>query len=264
MADEGQLRRDLCEVGRRLWMQGLVAATDGNFSVRLTGEHLLATPTGVSKGFMSPDQIVKIDLSGQPVEGFTRPSSEIRMHLTVYAARPDVCAVVHGHPPTATGFAAARQPVPTEILTEAACFLGPVAVAGYATPGTDELAETLAPHMPGHNLFLLANHGAVAVGRDLFEACYRMESLEQCAKIAVVARQLGGAQEIAPCELARLREIRQELGYAPSCRTCLRAAGAGDFSVGKRDQPAPSRPEPDDALVERITDVVMQALGNRV
>jgi len=263
MADEGQLRRDLCEVGRRLWMEGLVAATDGNFSVRLTEQHLLATPTGVSKGFMSPDQIVKIDLAGQPVEGLTSPSSEIRMHLMLYAARPDVCAVVHGHPPTATGFAAARQPVPTEILTEAACFLGPVAVAGYATPGTDQLAETLAPHLAGHNLFLLANHGAVAVGRDLFEACYRMESLEQCAKIAVAARQLGGAQAIAPCELARLREIRQELGYAPSCRTCLRASQAADHSVGQRDQPALSRSEPDDALVARITDLVMEALENR-
>jgi len=259
MADEGQLRRDLCEVGRRLWMQGLVAATDGNFSVRLSDEHLLATPTSVSKGFMSPDQIVKIDLDGQLVEGYTRPSSEIRMHLALYAARADVCAVVHGHPPTATGFAAARQPVPTEILTEAACFLGPVAVAGYATPGTDELAETLAPHLAGHNLFLLANHGAVAVGRDLFEACYRMESLEQCAKIAIVAAQLGGAQTISPEELARLRQIRQQLGFAPSCESCL--AGRGGCSRGFPRTGAP--PETDEALVQRITDLVMQALESR-
>jgi L-fuculose-phosphate aldolase len=265
MPDEGQLRRDLCEVGRRLWMQGLVAATDGNFSVRLTGEHLLATPTGVSKGFMSPDQIVKIDLTGQPIEGFTRPSSEIRMHLAIYAARSDVCGIVHGHPPTATGFAAARQTVPTEILTEAACFLGPVAVAGYATPGTDELAETLAPHMRGHNLFLLANHGAVAVGRDLLEACYRMESLEQCAKIAVVARQVGGAQAIAPCELERLRQIRQDLGFAPTCRSCLAASGGGGCSAGSRGQtPKETSPADEEVLVERITDLVLQALEGQV
>ncbi len=233
MAREEQLRRDLCEVGRRLWMQGLVAATEGNFSVRLTKEYLLATPTSLSKGFMSPEQIVKINLRGEPVEGLTQPSSEIRMHLAIYAARPDVCAVVHGHPPTATGFAAAQQPVPTEILTEAACFLGPVAMVGYATPGTDALADTLAPHTPGHNLFLLANHGAVAVGRDLFEACYRMESLEQCAKIAIVARHLGGARAIPPCELARLRQVREELGYAPGCRSCPSASGREACSAGR-------------------------------
>jgi L-fuculose-phosphate aldolase len=262
MQDEGQLRRDLCEVGRRLWQEGLVAATDGNFSVRLSERHLLATPTNVSKGFMSPEQIVKIDRSGQPVEGFTRPSSEIRMHLAIYAQRPDVCAVVHGHPPTATGFAAARVAVPTEILTEAATFLGPVALAGYATPGTDELADTLTPHLRDHNLFLLANHGAVAVGRDLFEAAHRMESLEQCAKISVVARQLGGAQALAPSELAKLMETRERLGLAPSCRSCLASLTAESCpAIGRPSADASA--ESEEALVQRVTDLVLEALARR-
>jgi L-fuculose-phosphate aldolase len=248
MPDEGQLRRNLCEIGRRMWTQGLVAATDGNFSVRLSETALLATPTGVNKGFMSPDEIVKIDLRGEPIEGFTRPSSEIKMHLAIYESRPDVCAVVHGHPPTATGFAAARVPVPTEILTEAHTFLGPVALVEYATPGSEGLPQALARHVKDHNLFLLANHGAVAVGSDLLQASYRMEALEQSAKIAITARLLGGAQAIEQAELAKLQETRRQLGLLPSEESCL-AAGE---SCGQ--------PEPDEALVARITDLVMEAL----
>lgn len=262
MPDEGRLRRDLCEIGRRLWQQSLVAATDGNLSVRLSDRHLLATPTSMSKGFMSPDEIVKIDMSGDAVGGFTRPSSEIRMHLAIYTDRPDVCAVVHAHPPTATGFAAARVAVPTEILTEATTFLGPVAVVEYATPGTAELPEALLRHVKGHNLFLLANHGAVAVGRDIYEAAYRMEQLEHCAKIAIVARQLGGAQPIDRAELERLQAIRRELGLEPSDASCL----IGDASCTEEDSrtsppaPDPAAGPPDEALVQKITDLVMEAL----
>lgn len=249
MPQEGQLRRDLCEIGRRMWMQGLVAATDGNFSVRLSEDRLLATPTGVNKGFMSPDEIVKIDLGGQPVEGFTRPSSEIKMHLAIYERRPDVCAVVHGHPPTATGFAAARVPVPTEILTEAHTFLGPVAMVEYATPGSTSLPQALARHVKEHNLFLLANHGAVAVGSDLFQASYRMEALEQSAKIAITARLLGGAQSIEQGELAKLQHIRGQLGLLPSEESCL------------SDGEACGQAGPDEeALVTRITELVLEAL----
>ncbi len=265
MPDEGQLRRDLCEIGRRLWQQSLVAATDGNFSVRLNEQHLLATPTSVSKGFMSPDEIVKIDRNGDPVEGFTRPSSEIRMHLAIYAARPDVCAVVHAHPPTATGFAAARVPVPTEILTEATTFLGPVALVGYATPGTPELPEALMRHVDDHNVFLLANHGAASVGRNIHEAAYRMEQLEHCAKIAIVARQLGGAQPIDRSELERLQAIRRELGLEPSDESCLvgEAACADESTQGSRVAPDPTQSPADEALVERITDLIMAALDEQ-
>lgn len=265
MPDEGQLRRDLCETGRRLWQQSLVAATDGNFSVRLDEQHLLATPTSVSKGFMSPDEIVKIDLSGNPVEGFTRPSSEIRMHLAIYAARPDVCAVVHAHPPTATGFAAARVPVPTEILTEATTFLGPVALVGYATPGTPELPDALMRHVSDHNLFLLANHGAASVGRNIHEAAYRMEQLEHCAKIAIVARQLGGAQPIDRSELQRLEAIRRELGLEPSAVSCLVGEGACVEERTPAASPAskPAQAGVDEALVQRITDLIMAALDNQ-
>lgn len=248
MPDEGRLRRDLCEIGRRMWMQGLVVATDGNFSVRLSERHLLATPTGVSKGFMSPDEIVKIDMTGTPVEGFTRPSSEIRMHLAIYERRPDVCAVVHGHPPTATGFAAARVSVPTEILTEAHTFLGPVALVEYATPGTENVPQALARHVKDHNLFLLANHGAVAVGSDLFQAGYRMEALEQSARIAITARLLGGAHAIEQSELAKLQQIRAELGLLPTEESCLAAGDSCRWA------------EPDETLVAQITELVMEAL----
>ncbi|MBM3497301.1 MAG: class II aldolase/adducin family protein [Armatimonadetes bacterium] len=249
MPEEGQLRRDLCEIGRRMWLQGLVAATDGNFSVRLSEDRLLATPTGVNKGFMSPEEIVKIDLGGQPVEGFTRPSSEIRMHLAIYERRPDVCAVVHGHPPTATGFAAVRVPVPTEILTEAHTFLGPVAVVEYATPGSATLPQALARHVKEHNLFLLANHGAVAVGGDLFQASYRMEALEQSARIAITARLLGGAQAIEASELEKLQAIRGQLGLLPSEESCL---AAGEACGGA----APD----DEVLIARITSLVLDEL----
>lgn len=223
MAREEQLRRELCEIGRRMWMRGLVAATDGNFSVRLTESLLLATPSGVNKGFMSPGEIVKIDLEGQPVEGTVRPSSEIKMHLAIYQRRPDVCAVVHGHPPTATGFAAVRVVVPTEILTEAATFLGKIALIEYATPGSEAVAEALVKYVKEHNVFLLANHGAVTVGRDLLQATYRMEALEQAAKSALTAHLLGGAQAIEPEELAKLQQTRAELGLMPREESCLPA-----------------------------------------
>jgi len=215
--DEGLLRAALCEVGRRMWQRGFVAGNDGNLSARLGASRLLATPTGVSKGFMAPQQLVVLDLDGSVLEGEAPPSSEILMHLAVYAERPDVQAVVHGHPPVATGFAAARRRIPTEILTEATVVLGEVAITDYATPGTPEVPGVLQPHLRDHDFFLLANHGVLVLGPDLWEAYHRLEQLESCAHVAVVAAQIGGGRAISYEQLARLRQIRRQQGREPGC-----------------------------------------------
>jgi len=216
---EARLRADLCEVGRRMWQRGFVAGPAGNVSVRLDAERLLATPTGVSKGFMEPEWMVVMDFGGGVISGEAPPSSEILIHLAAYAARPDVQAVVHGHPPVATGFAAARRPVPTEILTEAAVVLGEVVVTEYGTPGTAEVPEVLQPHLLHCDFILLANHGVLVLGPDLWQTYFRLEQLEACAHVAAIAAQIGGGRAISYEQLARLRDIRRRQGREPGAQS---------------------------------------------
>ncbi len=218
MPSEQQLRADICEVGRRMWQRGLTAASDGNISVRLSAEEYLATPTGVSKGFMTPEIIVRVDAQGRPLPGEGRPSSEFLLHLAVYRRRPDVCAVVHAHPPLATGFAAAGISLESPILTEVVGGLGPIPLAEYGTPSTEELPRSIEPLLDEHDAFLLANHGALTVGRDVFEAYFRMETVEQCAQVTLVTHQLGGARLIPAEKLTALQAIRRAALNRGPCR----------------------------------------------
>jgi len=182
--------RDIIEAGRRLYLRGLVAGREGNISVRLPQGHILITPRGLSKGFLQEGDLVIIDTEGRVVSGDREPSSEWRMHVAAYRYRPDVGAVVHAHPPLATAFSVARGKLPLEGLPEVLLVMGPVASVPYAPPGTEELAQKLLPFWKGHDAFLLCNHGALTLGKDLEEALYRMEVLEQCASIMFYASLL--------------------------------------------------------------------------
>lgn len=197
-AEEAVLGEALRAAAHRLHQRGLLAGGEGNLSCRLPDGTLLVTASGADKGALAPDDLVRVDLEGRVVQGAPgyRPSSEVGMHLALYAARPEVGAVVHAHPPVATGFATAGETVPDDILPEVPALLGPVALVPYARPGTPALAAAMAPYASAHDAFLLANHGATTVGGTLRQALLRMESLEQAARILLAARLAGGARPL--------------------------------------------------------------------
>jgi L-fuculose-phosphate aldolase len=206
VASYGQERQAVVEAGRRLWQRSYVAANDGNISV-LIGDRLLVTPTGRSKGFLDEDDIVVVGLDGARLEGRLEPTSELGMHLAVYAARDDVRAVVHAHPPAATAFAVSGAPLDGALLPEVVVSLGAVPTVPYGTPSTPELADAMAPFLEGHNALILENHGAVAFGTSVDEAYYRLETVEHAAHIAILARALGGGRALPDRELKKLREL---------------------------------------------------------
>ncbi|MEP7308302.1 MAG: class II aldolase/adducin family protein [Acidobacteriota bacterium] len=220
MTAEGALRADIVEVGRRLYARAYTASNDGNISVRLGGDRLLMTPKSVCKGFMTPDMMCITDLDGRKLQGDRDPSSEMLMHLEVYRQRPDVQAVVHAHPPIATGFAVAGLPLNKAVLAEVLTTLGSIPIAEYATPSTSELPAAVRKYIKAHDGMLLANHGALTAGADLFAAYYKMETIEHFAKISLVARLLGGENLIAREEVERLQGLRGTYGIkspAPIC-----------------------------------------------
>ena len=220
MNAESSLRADIVEVGRRLHERAYVASNDGNISVRLDGGRLLTTPKGVSKGFMTPEMMVVTDLEGRKLTGDRDPSSELLMHLEVYRNRPDINAVVHAHPPLATGFAVAGIPLDRAVLAEVVTTLGSIPIAEYGTPSTQELADAVRRYVKAHDGLLLANHGALTAAGDLFAAYYKMETIEHFAKISLVARLLGREHLISREEVMRLQELRGTYGIkapAPIC-----------------------------------------------
>ena len=180
-----RLKEDIVEVGRRIYNLGFVAANDGNISVRVGDDEILTTPTGVSKGFMTPDMIIRVDMAGNKLEGELNPSSELKLHLEVYKQRPDVRAVLHAHPPVATAFAVAGIPLDKPVLPEIVISLGRIPIAKYATPSTEELPASVRPYLEDHDAVLLENHGALTVGSNLFNALFKMEQIEHFAKISL-------------------------------------------------------------------------------
>jgi L-fuculose-phosphate aldolase len=221
------LRADIVEVGRRMYARGYTASNDGNISVRVGEDRLLMTPKSVCKGFMTPDMMCVTDLAGRKIQGDRDPSSEMLMHLEVYRQRPDVKAVVHAHPPTATGFAVAGIPLDRAVLAEVLTTLGSIPLAEYATPSTAELPEAVRKYIKAHDAMLLANHGALTVGGDLFAAYYKMETIEHFAKISLVARMLGGENLISREEVMRLQALRGTYGIKAPAPICLDPDVAG-------------------------------------
>ena len=206
-----ELREQMCDVCHKMWQLGWVAANDGNVSVKLPDGNYLATPTGISKSFITPDKLVIIDGEGKVVDGLPgyKPSSEIKMHLRCYRERPDVGAVVHAHPPTATGYAVAGKSMDEYSMIETVIAIGSIPLTPYGTPSTDEVPEAITPYLQNHDVMLLQNHGALTVGADLITAYYRMETLELYAKISLTAHLLGGAQEIPRDKIDVLMDLRE-------------------------------------------------------
>jgi L-fuculose-phosphate aldolase len=229
MTLESSLRADIVEVGRRMYARAYTASNDGNISVRLGADRLLMTPKSVCKGFMAPDMMCVTDLDGRKLQGDRDPSSEMLMHLEVYRQRPDVGAVVHAHPPIATGFAVAGIPLNKAVLAEVLTTLGSIPIAEYATPSTAELPAAVARYIKIHDGMLLANHGALTVGTDVFAAYYKMETIEHFAKISLVARLLGGENLISREEVVRLQALRGSYGIAAPAPICPDPSAVGDM-----------------------------------
>lgn len=209
MQDEMKVREEICEIGRRMYGRRMVAANDGNISVRLLDDTILCTPTGVSKGFMKPEQLCKINLSGkvlEAAEGFG-PSSEVKMHLRVYQKRPDIKAVVHAHPIFATSFAVMGRALETPIMPEVIVNFGKIPLAPYGTPSTAEIPDAIEPYLADYQAILLESHGALTWAKDLLSAYMKMESVEFYAELLYRTTQLGGPRELDAGKLARLYEV---------------------------------------------------------
>jgi L-fuculose-phosphate aldolase len=239
------LRKDICEVGRRVYQRGFVAANDGNISVRMEENRVLSTPTGVSKGYLNEDMLSICDMDGQQVAGSMKISSEIRMHLEIYKLRSDVFSVVHAHPPTATGFAVAGIELTQCVLPEVIVSLGGIPLADYGTPGGPDIVEPMKPLLRDYDAVLMANHGVVTLGSHVMDAHFKMETVEHFAKIALVAQQLGAVRTLADQDVDDLIALRDRFGIGnrPACEREIAPVSASG-----------------DDLVERITEEVMRQL----
>ena len=217
---EEQIRADIVEAGRRLYARSYVASNDGNISARLDERRLITTPKSVCKGFMTPDMMVIVDADGKKLSGERDPSTELPMHLEIYRNRPDAGAVVHAHPPLATGFAVAGIPLTRAVLAEVITTLGSIPIAAYGTPSTRELPDAVRKYIKAHDGMLLANHGAVTCGPSVMGAYYKMETIEHFAKISLVARTLGREHLLSREEVARLQGLRGMYGISAPAPIC--------------------------------------------
>jgi L-fuculose-phosphate aldolase len=237
--DPGKLeesqRTEICRVGQWMYQRGLIVAAEGNLSVRLRPDRILITPAGACKGMLAPGDLLVVDSEGQAVSGHGQPSSEVRMHLAFYRMRSDVQAVCHAHPPAATGFAAAGRALEETVLPELIVGLGKIPLAPYATPGTCEVGLALEPLIPCHDAILLQNHGAVTCGRDLLTAYFRLETVEQLARIMLAAQALGGPRRLAHAEMQKLSATRARDGamIAPAPKPDLPQKAAAEELEGR-------------------------------
>src|SRR4051794_8558505 len=212
MMSEWKLREEMCEVGRRVYAKGFAAANDGNISYRLSDDRVLCTPTRVSKGFMKPDDLCIVDLDGKQVSGKRKRSSEILLHLTIMKTRADVKSCVHCHPPHATAFAVAHEPIPKCTMPEFEVFLGEVAITPYETPGGQAFADTVIPYVKETDTIILANHGTITAGGDLMDAYFKTEIIDAYCRILLLAKQLGRVNYYSDEKAAELIKIKPGLG----------------------------------------------------
>lgn len=285
-----QLKQEMCEIGSRIWQKGFCAGNEGNHSAKIGDNRYLCTPTGLSKGFLAPDDLIVVDGEGKQAEPSAkgrRPTSEIKVHLAIYKARPDVTAVIHSHPPHATAFAIAGIPLPEGVHPEAEVFLGKVKTARYATPSTHELPDSLLPLIgPETNTLLMGNHGSVSFDKTLMGAYYKLEILDAYCRILLLARQLGRVNTLSHQEMADLLKVKKQFGFDDPRLTCaaegcvgteneqfltpfdVRPQSAvcdcetGEVTCGCNDKTdaAPAADDPDlERMVRTITDQIMGA-----
>lgn len=290
--NDRKLKELICEIGRRVYNKGFAAANDGNISIRVGENEVLCSPTMICKGFMTPDDICAVDMEGKQIAGKRKRTSEVLLHLEIMRNRPDVKAVVHCHPPHATAFAVAREPIPQCILPEIEVFMGEVPIAPYETPGGQKFAETVTPFVKnGVNTIILTNHGTVTFGADLEQAYWKTEILDAYCRILLLAKQLGKVTYLNERESVELLDLKKKLGFddprfhVEDCDLCGNSAFRDGYKENALKQqafePAPeykgylARQKADTAiaapkangnldtesLVKAITDQVLAALG---
>jgi len=274
-----RLKQDICEIGQRIYNRGFAAANDGNITIRVSDNEVLCTPTMISKGFMKPEDICLIDMEGKQLAGHRKRSSEALLHLAIMKARPDVKSVVHCHPPHATAFAIAREPIPQCVLPEVEVFLGDVPITQYETPGSQSFADTVLPFVHKSNVIILANHGTVSFGETVERAYWWTEILDAYCRMLMLARDLGRVQYLGHEKTKELLDLKTKWGFtdarlAPGMENCDICANDvfrdswAKAGVERRafDAPPPATPAAPatsndlEALIQAITDRVLAAL----
>ena len=241
--NDRRIKEEICEIGRRVYAKGFAAANDGNISVRVGPNEVVCSPTMICKGFMKPEDMCAVDLDGKQIAGTRKRTSEILLHLAIMRARPDVVACVHCHPPHATAFAVAREPIPQCILPEIEVFMGEVPIAPYETPGGQDFANTVLPFLkPGTNTIILANHGTISFGPTLEQAYWKTEILDAYCRILLLSKQLGGVTYLNEQKSRELLDLKKKLGFddprfhVEDCDLC----GNGAYRDGyKEEMPQP-------------------------
>lgn len=265
--DEQQARKLIIEIGKLLYERNYVVSSDGNISFRLDENRILATPTMTCKGRMTEDGLAVTDLNGKPLND-KKASSELAMHLLIYKMRPDINAVCHAHPPHGTAFSAAGLAIDAPILSEVILTLGCVPLTGYGTPSTSELTDSMKPFVEHHNALLMANHGAVAYGADLWQAFDRLETLEHTAKIAILSRALGGANDLPINAIEKLINIREKAGYLSEAARCQACGYLKDTDIKcALDAETTNKPNSNGAKIllsrEELIDLLNQAVNSQ-
>jgi L-fuculose-phosphate aldolase len=286
MVNVHKQKQEICEIGRRIYNKGFAAANDGNITVRVNDNEVLCTPTMHSKGFLKPDDIATIDMKGNQIAGRKKRSSEALLHLEIYKQRPDVKSVVHCHPPHATAFAVAREPIPQCVLPEVEVFLGDVPITKYETPGGQEFADTILPFVSKTNVIVLANHGTVSFGENVERAYWWTEILDAYCRILMLSRSLGSVNYFSEDKERELLELKEKWGFSDprntseykDCDICANDIFRDSWSESgvKRNafeappamKPAAESPAPDpqderEALVQAITERVMAELARK-
>ncbi len=231
-----QIKREMCEIGHRIWLKGFCAGNEGNHSVRISNDRVLCTPTGLSKGFLVPEDICVVDMDGKQVEANSRGrkrTSEVLVHLAIYKKRPDVKAVIHSHPPHATSFAIAGIPLPEGLHPEAEVFLGKVRTAPYALPSTQALPDSITPLINAEtNTVLMGNHGSVSFSHNLIDAYYKLEILDAYCRILLLCKNIGKANVFSKEQMVDLLKVKQKFGLPDERLAC-----APTGCIGEDNQP---------------------------
>ena len=275
-----KIKQDICDIGRRIYARQFAAANDGNITVRVSENEVLCTPTLHCKGFLKPDDIALVDMTGKQISGRKKRSSEALLHLEIYKQREDIKSVVHCHPPHATAFAIAREPIPQCILPEVEVFLGDVPITKYETPGGQEFADTIIPFVHRTNVMILANHGTVSYGESVEQAYWWTEILDSYCRMLMLAKQLGNVSFLSGKKSQELLDLKDQWGYkdprnTPEYENCDICANDifrdswADSGVERRAFPAPpalkseaetSSGGNEEALVKAITDEVIRQM----
>lgn len=283
MLNVHKVKQEICEIGDRIYKKGFAAANDGNISYRISENEVVCTPTGISKGFMKPDDLCMVDMTGKQIGGRRKATSEIKLHLAIMKERPELKSVVHFHPPHATAFGIAREPVPQCVLPEVEIFLGDVPIARYDIPGSQDFANTILPFVKKSNVIILANHGTVSYGETVEKAYWATEILDAYCRMLILARSLGRVNYFTEAEAKGLLDLKTQWGFQDpraemkNCELCANDVFRNSWKESGVEQcafqppvfhpdrqQAPANGSPDqEALIQAITDRVMAALQGK-